>query len=1022
MSGLYRCRCRIGYRPYSTDKIIMFDERQVVSASVNLVFQPNTVSMNTEGRTGLTEFGAALVGSTANVTLSDPYMTGVAWAALFDSAAAYSNSSAAAIHNIFLPTCGEGENPSSGKCHPDPYRTIEDPNLRSGALADFAHILVVFYYEVAGTTFSQETYFRLENFSISHGKQYPQVSLRGVEPQTIIFNQTLENFQLKENKTLEENLTTIIDKYDYQASFCVPPNTGDDKPYIMPKAFKEKNVTAAEIIRKYVKSVNGSVLSMPTKEYARKISLCTRASVNQGCSVFYLGKGLYEGYDITGQVDPNFANLNTEYNQELGLGYNYDSAPLNEGKRYKVENLAAAARKEKLKSAQRDKTQFPFQFAKYEKRYADKYATSGYVWTAANGPDVTTERVQNTNIYGVGVNGTKPKAMLDGTVLSSTSKDAGKVLIGTNYFLRYCVKEQVEGQKCWNTAIYQESVNLKTVKEGVKVGAKVKINEEIGTATDESPEFIRFYIAGNGRAREITISPNVVWNYAIPVEKLTDEEKKTTKLKSTEGSPSGPVTPTGSSGFIGRVGSTGGSTGPHLHAEWEDKRPIDVNQVREFVKVKGNPGSPYGAQRPTGTHRGVDINGNDREPIELINGATLAQIVENTCTVENDSNNTCGGRFGNYVIINTPKGRMILAHLAPNTIKGTPGGSSTGSKFGSGVQSGPSPVGARVSTEFKGVPRALRIVPGRTVLSFITDYDEWVEQGRPANIDPGVWIAGRFKNWFIYGANYTWNQGDLRVSLTGSTDWGNITSRINVPPFEDYVKSFGTRFEYTKDYYGYIRSLGDLCWNLEGGKNSCEEICKEAQDFQNYFKASEGRSPDVSGSFPPSQCQYTGTAYKNKKAEIEQVMGALRTMGINTREAYAGVLGNLADESGFDSNVHNTSRQRFTCTTDSSNPPAGREEKCYGIAQWGGIRKQNILRKYGQTSSLTNQLQFMASEIKEGKDARKDTPQIMNGAKSPEQAANLWNEYYERGRGGKENRRRQARVIYDGLKCERANP
>jgi len=360
----------------------MFDERQVVSASVNLNFTPNTVSMNMEGRTGLTEFGAALVGSTANVTLSDPYMTGVAWAALFDSAAAYSNSSAAAIHNIYLPTCGEGENPSSGKCRPDPYRTIEDPNLRSGALADFAHILVVFYYEVAGTTFSQETYFRLENFSISHGKQYPQVSLRGVDPQTIIFNQTLENFQLSENKTLEENLTTIINRYDYDASFCVPPDTEDNVPYIMPKAFKEKNVTAAEIIRKYVKSVNGSVLTMPTKEYARKISLCTRASVNQGCSVFYLGKGLYEGYSITGQVDPNFANLNTEYNQELGLGYNYDSAPLDEGKRYKVENLAAAARKEKLKSAQRDKTFFTFQFGKYEKRYADKYATSGYVWTA----------------------------------------------------------------------------------------------------------------------------------------------------------------------------------------------------------------------------------------------------------------------------------------------------------------------------------------------------------------------------------------------------------------------------------------------------------------------------------------------------------------------------------------------------------------------------------------------------------------------------------------------------------------
>jgi Pyruvate/oxaloacetate carboxyltransferase len=92
VNGLYRCRCVIGYRPYASDRLIVFSEKQVASVSVNLKWDANNITRNMDGNTEAGQFANALTGSTASVTLSDPYMTGIAWAALFDSAAAYGNS------------------------------------------------------------------------------------------------------------------------------------------------------------------------------------------------------------------------------------------------------------------------------------------------------------------------------------------------------------------------------------------------------------------------------------------------------------------------------------------------------------------------------------------------------------------------------------------------------------------------------------------------------------------------------------------------------------------------------------------------------------------------------------------------------------------------------------------------------------------------------------------------------------------------------------------------------------------
>lgn len=1001
MHSLYRCKCTVSYRPYASSRLITFPERQVVSANVNLRWDPNSVATNLDSETSLSQFVNSLTGSTANVTLSDPYMTGIAWAALFDSAAAYTTSQNAAANKIMLPACAEGESPASGKCWN--YQEIDDPNLNSTGFGSFAHLLIQYYYDVAGTRFGLTSYFRLQGFSIEHGSAFPRVNLQGVDPQSVIFNQNLVNFQMEENKTLEENLKSIVEQYDYKVSFCTDPSQTDTKEYIMPQAFKERKVTAGEIINKYVKSVKGNYLSLPTQEFAKKISICTRANINQGCSVFYLGKGLYESYQITGQVPQTLNNLNREFAEEMGLGYQYDRTGLQEIE-YEISDIYPQKRKAKLKNAKTSLMSFPGQFETYTKRYIDNLSTSGYVWESA-GPKVTTVRKTKINLFGLNVNGTEPIALLDGRVSVAPE---GLVRINTNYFVRFCEK----GNKppCQNRVIVQETRNLQ-LAEDIKPGADVRLNQPLGTSTAENPEYTRFFLAG---ASEVTLSPSIVWKYAVPVEDLTDQERKDVGLTETQSTPSAPATTGSAEGTpIGRVGNTGNSTGSHLHAQfYPTTKPISPSDLEGVIEIGGKPpsqwsvskGGEYGVQRPSGPHGGVDLVGNsvniNNQYITLLNGTVV--------TTGSDP------RSGNFVVIDTPKGQFLLAHLADGSTSGVTGTRvGTGSRFGSGVRGGPAVRGAEITTEFKGVPRALRITPGRTILSFVTRYDEWIEKGKPTDIDPGVWIAGRFSKYIVKAASYNWNQGDLRVSLTGVTDWGVDVAKADSPSFDDYLAVAG--LDKTKDYYGYIRSLGDLCWKLKSGKTSCEEICQETEKLRNFLRpGDQTNGPSVGGNFPPSQCSYTGDYLKASTSTMNEVMAALKSVGITNPYAYAGVLGNFQIESGIRANRHNLPNPGQGCTRTRT--PG------YGIAQWCYSRQDNIRAFCGDSSTLDCELRFMIKEIREGRDVDQGVVDAMNNARSAEEAASLWNQYYERGSGAVPERSREAGKIYPGLNCTPINP
>jgi hypothetical protein len=274
--------------------------------------------------------------------------------------------------------------------------------------------------------------------------------------------------------------------------------------------------------------------------------------------------------------------------------------------------------------------------------------------------------------------------------------------------------------------------------------------------------------------------------------------------------------------------------------------------------------------------------------------------------------------------------------------------------------------------------------------------------------------------------NYNWNQGDLRVALQGITDWGNLTAKADSPSFEEYLSVSG--FSKTKDYYGYIRSLGDLCWKLDNGKTSCEVRCEDSENIRNFLRTgADDSGPDVDSNFPASQCTYEGTAYKSKKAEIEQIMGAMRSAGVNTREAYSGVVGNLLKESGAQFNRHRLANPGRGC----ANSPKGTKWRdlwpsAYGIAQWCGPRQDNLIEKYGRDATFGQQIQFMLEEIKAGRDVfsksgRRDSfADAMNSAKSPEEAALIFNDYFTK--GDPAGREGIARDVYDGLKCERINP
>jgi len=997
VSTLYRCKARVAYKPFNSQKLIVFEERQVSDINIKLNWKSNLGSQNAEDATGSYP---ELNNSTCQITINDPYLSGIAWPAVYDMAALYFGSNVAAANNVLLRSCQEGENPVTHKCYryedidsSSAYSTGDKGSNAVPLIADYAHIIISLWYDVGGINFGTDFYFRLSSFSVSHGNDFPIVTLAGKNPAAIVFNQTPVNRSIPEGTTVEEALKTIFEESNYGVSFC---NKGDKEPFVIPRAQRWKGLTDYELAIKQLNATGGNMLALPFKEYANKVSICTRADINQGCSVFYLGKGLYESYKIDGEPELSLLARNAE----LPTSANDESAYTSkffESKTYYVDDIVPQKRKKATQGLQRKP--FPLQFTKSEKR-ATGQTLSGIYWSGYTKVrkygKVDTKEDKEINLYGIFEN-SEAISFYDG-VVKQVDEETGTVVILTNYFIKACDSDKGE-HKCFSRPLYQETRNLETIEVSAK--QNVAMSQKIGSSTEEHPEFTRFYIAPT--EGQITISPDIAYDFATPQNELEDKKKDSPAQEEQEEADVPPGEP------VARIGTTGNSTGPHLHAEWSDKRSISPDDVFKYVRFETQPTFTSGyldPKRPR-PHRGVDLAAPEGTPIYLQGGASGGEVLASGC-VNGDLG--CGVGFGNSITINTPEGEMVLAHLMPESISPNISNMQTtgAGKRRANVTSAPAIRGINIETEFKGVPRALRMIPGRTFLSFVTNYDEWIKNNKPSSIDPGVWIPEDFRSWYLEKVTYEWEKGDLRIKLGGVSGWG--AQALDVPKFSEYLATINqAKGIGMSDYYDYIRSPGDLCYFDKEGNNLCETRCAEAQEF---IRASrQGRSPEgttgagagsVTG-FPTAGCEYTGSQYPQDR--VQKIINAAYSLGIKTNIGLAAVVGNAIQES--------------TTQLDPTIP--GDNGEAIGIFQWNGPRNQ-ALQNYarGKGADYKNIDVQMSWFVKEASESYPGLASAVNNAPTLGDATNQFERIYERaGDPRLERRIAYANDILSEMKCSK---
>ena len=926
----------MAYKPFKSKYAIVFEERQIQSMRVNLV--ANFSDIVKAGSPSL----AGLFNESSNscvITLSDPYLDGVAWTSLNEinsltNLGTSANQDAGA--GFLKRKCKPGESPADG-CFP--YALIDsqgsESNLATTERSRPTLILTLWYViggdknQVVETTF----YFDLVATNIKHGiSGEPTVTLSGKHAYDVKFQQNLQPtfFDQGKNWVDEFNEKLFYDAEGFKVEDVCSDSAEEVK---MDRVYRVNNLTPAEILDKFMSTKPGSqVLSLPTKEFANKIQICTKAdNFCYGSTVFYLGKGLYEQYKINVEIPTSDVTRN------LKAAPPKISGPKGPETTYSVSIPDPETTANQLKDVPADaSTVFAPQFVNVE-----DYSTTDIWKGSGNKETFKIEKLEKVAAYG---DAKGPIAYYGGEVLNVNNEEKS-VRIKSNFYIQYCGADD----KCNRATLYQEYKKLSSIS--VKETDKLAVSASIGEIKSGDPQEAsktKFYVQLS-TGEEVVMDPSSIQSmisaYKGDSDKENEEEAPTDGNQSKAGDK------------IGEVGSSGKSTGAHLDASWRPTpREISKADVLKYVQFGENgeinpqQTSAFGLRVDpiTGAagvqHNGVDLSAASGTPLFLKGGATI---------IDADRGIRDPGGYGYNVEIQTPEGVMRLSHLLegsiPSDIPESTGGTSVATASNSGSvkngnqQSSSDKNSTKISTSIKGVPKALRILPGRTILSFISDYDKWIENGRSSDIDPNVWIPEKYKSWYIGKVEYNWDRGDLRVKIDGYLPWQLQNKGLEaVPNWVTHKENKGY-----SDYYDYIRSAGDLCYINKNNKDSCSECSKTRQST-----SADGSAPgEINSNFAKGKFTYTGS---NQQA-VQSLINASEAAGVKSNIGQAAIVGNAQKESF--ANLDPTA--------------VGDDGTALGVFQWRADRQDNLRALGNAPLSREQQMRWFVKEMQ-------DYPDLIN--------------------------------------------
>lgn len=319
-SELYRCHCRVGFKFFQSSYMVIIPEEQISSVTMNLVWNPAFVPMNSAANADLMSY--ATQDNTCNVTIVDPFFTSLAWPSLFDVAGQMIGDYSYLSSGVLLPPCGKGQVPGKDGCWN--YEKLDLEMLYGQNNPDLANLLkndvnmfvppmlfISLWYETpSGYTYGTDYLFRVNGSSISHGKEYPSVTIGGAGNYGVVFQERLVT-QSIDNTNVEKSLEELAARNGFKLQFC---QANYDEPRTLKRKVIKSNVTVREVIDDVIRSqLDGDYTSPPTKEFFNTLHVCTRADTYQGCSVFYLGKPLYESFKVDTRVDPSFVGRNISF-------------------------------------------------------------------------------------------------------------------------------------------------------------------------------------------------------------------------------------------------------------------------------------------------------------------------------------------------------------------------------------------------------------------------------------------------------------------------------------------------------------------------------------------------------------------------------------------------------------------------------------------------------------------------------------------------------------------------------------